>query len=366
CCYAGSGILYALGASNSPTSYPANPALALGVDPVTNIPNGQSVEAWAALPDTPTPYTEFYSLDTETQLPGKWIATIGYQHSQSHKGIRILNRNFVEPANPRIFQAFFPTPDTNGQFDALNVEARRPLANNFALTVKYRWSKSIDELSNEGPGGQTNQMWPQNVRLDRGLSDYDARHSLMVYGLYEVPWLRRRTDVIGMVFGGWKLSGIYNFHTGFPWSPKYFTCVFLFGSCLSPIRPQAYLGGAGSNGSTDAFISGSSTNNFPGGGPAFFVTNPAGGPPGIGRNSFTGPRYTDVDLSFGKDTSLPWFGDRRSTLDLRADFFNVFNKLNLNPLGFFSGGTIVTDPHFGRSDAALAGRVIQLQAKFRF
>jgi hypothetical protein len=350
CCYAGSGILYALGSSDSPTSYPANPALALGVDPVTNIPNGSSVEAWAALPNTPTPYTYLYSLDTETQLPWKWIATIGYQGSVSHKLIRILNRNFVETPNPRIFQAFFPTPDVNASFNALNVEVRRPFANNFSMAVKYRWSKSMDELSNEGPGGQTNQMWPQNLILDSGPSDYDATHSLTVYGLWQSPWFKGRTDTVGMLLGGWKFSGIYNFHTGFPWSPKYFTCEILFGSCLSPIRPQAYLGGAGSDASNDAFMTGS---NFPGGGGAFFTTDPGGGAPGIGRNSFRGPRYTDVDLTFGKDTSLPWFGDQRS-------------KLNLSPLGFFSGGTIVTDPHLGQSDSALAGRVIQLQTKFRF
>ena len=48
-----------------------------------------------------------------------------------------------------------------------------------SMAAKYRWSKSMDELSNEGPGGQTNQMSPQDLILDSGPSDFDATHSFI-------------------------------------------------------------------------------------------------------------------------------------------------------------------------------------------
>jgi hypothetical protein len=47
--------------------------------------------------------------------------------------------------------------------------------------------------------------------------------------------------------------------------------------------------------------------------------------------------------------------------------YNAFNKLNLAPLGFFSPGTFIeNNQFFGRSDAGLAGRVVELQARFSF
>jgi hypothetical protein len=48
--------------------------------------------------------------------------------------------------------------------------------------------------------------------------------------------------------------------------------------------------------------------------------------------------------------------------------FNVFNHLNLAPYGFNTASTIIQDPNFGTpgTTTALAGRVIELQARFQF
>ena len=137
------------------------------------------------------------------------------------------------------------------------------------------------------------------------------------------------------------------------------------GKFFGPIRPTKYFGGALDDSSDIAFTR--VGGNFPGGGAKFFDTTTVG-PPGIGRNSFRGPKYSAVDLSFAKQTR---FGRIRglgegANLELRANLFNAFNQLNLQPLQFFDPGTIVTDPNFGRSLNGLAGRVIELQARFSF
>ena len=67
--FAGGQILYALGSSNSPFSYPANPALAVGIDPATGTPPNRTVEIYGALADTPTAYVYTYSFDTQYALP---------------------------------------------------------------------------------------------------------------------------------------------------------------------------------------------------------------------------------------------------------------------------------------------------------
>ena len=88
----------------------------------------------------------------------------------------------------------------------------------------------------------------------------------------------------------------------------------------------------------------------------------------LGRNSFRGPRFFSVDLSLVKQTRLPKFVSlgEEAKLDFRANLFNAFNKLNLRQFGFAESGTVVEDNRFGRSGGALAGRVIEFQARLSF
>jgi hypothetical protein len=53
-------------------------------------------------------------------------------------------------------------------------------------------------------------------------------------------------------------------------------------------------------------------------------------------------------------------------LDLRANFFNVFNQLNLDNFQFGDSSTYVDRSQFGRAERGLAGRTVELQARFNF
>jgi len=367
--FAGGQILYALGSSNSPFSYPANPALAVGIDPTTGAPPNRTVEVYGALPETPVAYVYAYSLDIQGKLPWDLVGTIGYQGSSSHKLIRLVNQNLVQPVVPANFFAFavfIPTPDVNANYNAMNARLTRRFTQGFQFDVLYRWAKSIDTLSNEGPGAETNQTFPQDLRQERGPSDYDVRHNLNISGLWDLPLFRNRRDFVGKALGGWQLDGILTWHTGFPWTPHTGQCVRSANSnnFVCPSRPPRYFGGALEDTSNDAFIR--PGGNFPGGGLAFFDPNNPNGllPPGIGRNSFRGPRYFAVDMSLGKRTGLPAFLGEGAFLEVKANFFNIFNNLNLAPLEFFS--PTVDSRDFGRAQSALAGRVVEFQARFNF
>jgi hypothetical protein len=158
------------------------------------------------------------------------------------------------------------------------------------------------------------------------------------------------------------LDPIVTWHSGFPWTPVIGQSVQTPGGpSLSPIRPTVYYGDAGASQSNSAFQTGS---NFPKGGAGYFNITTVG-PPGIGRNSFRGPRFFQTDLSLAKNTPLPWFKEN-SNLELRANFFNIFNQLNLTPLSFNDPGTHPDNVFFGTANAALAGRVVELQARFSF
>ena len=367
--FAGGQILYALGSSTSPFSYPANPALAVGIDPVTGTPPNRTVEVYGALADTPTPYVYAYSLETQYLLPYRLTATLGYQGSSSHGLIRLVNQRFVQssiPANFFAFAVYIPTPDVNSNYNAMNARLTRRFSRGFQFDVLYRWAKSIDTLSNEGPGAVTNQTFPQDLREERGPSDFDVRHSVNISGLWDIPLFRNRKDLVGKVLGGWQIDGILTAHTGFPWTPHTGQCVRTPASqdFVCPSRPTRYFGGALEDTDNEAFIR--PGGNFPGGGLAFFDPNNPNGAlrPGIGRNSFRGPRYFAVDLSLGKRTGMPSFLGEGAFLEFKANFFNAFNNLNLAPFGFFAPNVDSAD--FGRARNALAGRVVELQARFNF
>lgn len=369
--FAGGQILYALGSSSSPFSYPANPALAVGIDPSTGAPLNRQVEIYGALPNTPTAYVYAYSFEGQYLLPFNLVGELGYQGSSSHKLIRLVNQRLVQPVIPANFFAFavyIPTPDVNANYNAMNARITRRFARGFQFDALYRWAKSIDTLSNEGPGAVTNQTFPQDLRQERGPSDYDVRHNFTISGLWDVPLFRNRRDGLGKALGGWQINGILTAHTGFPWTPHTGQCVRAPGSqdFICPSRPTRYFGGALSDTSNDAFIR--PGGNFPGGGLRYFDPNNPGGvlTPGIGRNSFRGPKYFATDLSLSKKTGLPAFLhlDEAAFLEIKANFFNVFNNLNLAPFGFFS--PLVDSPDFGRARGALAGRVVEFQGRFSF
>jgi hypothetical protein len=94
---------------------------------------------------------------------------------------------------------------------------------------------------------------------------------------------------------------------------------------------------------------------------AAFAQGPAGVPYGNAeRNIGIGPSFINTDFSAFKNFSV-W---RESNLQFRADFFNLFNNVNLaNP------NTTLTSPSFGKISPLCANatpRVIQFALKVLF
>jgi outer membrane receptor protein involved in Fe transport len=362
-------ILYSLGSSNSPLSYPANPKLGGGIGPNNFPKNGGTAQVYFEPKNFPLPYVYGYSLETQIQLPAQTVAILGYQGSMSRHLIRIYDANLVfdtpqatpAQANP----AFFISPDTTANYNSLNVSVNRRFANRFQAGFKYRWSKSLDEVSFGQPDASVNETFPRNLRSEYGPSDFDVRHFVVLSGVWELPNPLSKKQGLAPLLGGWQLSGVLTYHSGFPWTPIDNNCLQTPGQqFICPIRPVAYNGQAGSSTSNDTFLT--KNGNFPGGGPNFFTLTPAG-PPGVGRNSFRGPNYQSVDMTFGKNTRLPRLGEN-TNLQIRLNAFNVFNKTNLAPFTFNTPSTVVQDPFFGTAGRtpALAGRVLELQGRITF
>lgn len=381
-----SKILYTLGSSSrNPSSFPADPGLATPLNPITNLPEVVSGGAYSAPNvyanpiNSPVPYVYLYSLQVQYALPSNWVATVGYQGSSSHDLLRIQNLQYFYPQpSPLIGAVFSFTPDTTANFNALVTQLEHRFSRGFQATVSYTYSKSLDEVSAEGPGFVTNQTYPTDNSTEYGPSDFDATHYLRAWGIWDLPILRERHDWLGRIAGGWQLNPIFEFHSGFPWTPVASNdCQLVLGSAtICPTRPIGYSGGAGSNASTSGFLPPTATS-FPNGATTYFNVN-GFGIPGVGRNSFRGPRFSSLDFSAAKTFGLPTvpFLGENAKIELRANFYNALNKLNLAPFTFGSTSTTVSysnnngvpvpNPLFGTASTGLAGRVVELQARISF
>jgi len=385
-------IQFNTGTSNSPLSFPANPNLKTVINPATNLPvilaGFGAPDSWSNPLNMPVPYIYLYSLQVQYALPHSWFATVGYQGSSSHKLLRIIDqRFFFNTQNPDINNLFTPTPDVNANFNALNTELKHQFRRGFLIDALYTYSKSMDELSTEGPGFTTNQTFPTNLHLEYGPSDYDMTHNFRLVGLWDLPIFRDRHNFAGNVLGGWQLNGDFQAHSGFPWTPVADnTCPVIGTNGLCPIRPIGFSGGAGTSQSTGSFLM-PSTSNFPNGSTSYFTLATSSSPnviptPGIGRNSFRGPDFSQVDMSIMKQfglSSLKVLGEG-AKLEVRMNAYNVFNKLNLQPFVFGSSSTVVSfgnttvggktvpvpNPQFGIATGGLGGRVISLQGRVMF
>jgi hypothetical protein len=71
-------------------------------------------------------------------------------------------------------------------------------------------------------------------------------------------------------------------------------------------------------------------------------------------------------MAVAKKFGMPSFLGEGAFFEIKANFFNLFNILNLQPFGFNTSSTVITDPNFARSERGLAGRVIEFQGRFNF
>jgi hypothetical protein len=414
----GSNILYSLGANSHSNSYPVNPAFSNGVAPdgalcnVAGCATTNKVDLFGALPREPNPYVYVFSFETQIEPMKNLVTTVGYQGSRSRKLVRTIDLNRLipgdtfdvdsagnragdrdevqgaivvpgalpsglvacGPSNPacpapipvgnnRFNRIFMPLPDVNASYDAAIFHVARRFSHGFQVDSTYTWSHAIDTASFEIGYQQSD---PGNALINRGSSDFNITHNFVLGGLWELPIFHGRHDFLGTALGGWTISGIMSKHSGFPFSA-------LIGSCdpnndrngdgYCPDLPFAYNGGAISSPSKRQWINGIFPN------PAAEFDTVTLGPGCRCRNIFTGPGYTSVDLTAGKDFMLPrvaFFGEG-SKLALRANFFNAFNILNLAPLIPATAPTDIKNTgSFGRPNDGLAGRVIEFQARLSF
>jgi len=150
---------------------------------------------------------------------------------------------------------------------------------------------------------------------DWGNSDFDQRHSLVLYGIWDLNLGRGR--IADRVFNGWRLATLSAVRSGFPFSVY---TASPSSSALMNVRASVVP-------SRDFY-----TDRPANGGKVILNSSAfAVAPNGIGdsrRNQFYGPGIYTVDLSLSRFWRTRYLGER-GTIQLRVDAFNSLNHANL-------------------------------------
>ena len=284
-----------------------------------------------------TPYVQNYNLNIEQQVNSKTALSIAYVGSSGRKLFRFIDLNQGSPATgvrpltalglPYGYVLDFQSSAISN-YNSLQMRLNVRDLHGFTSTANYTFSHSIDTAS-DGQDYTPFQAQPQNSfnpRGDRSNSGFDVRQRFSWLWDYRIP----EAHSLHLVSGGWSISGVVSLVTGMPFSVldydnfnntgEYYERPDLVGNPFAGSSgPANYLHlsafAASCNWNASDMGCDPITPNY------HFGTS--------ARNGFYGPHYRNFDFSLNKDTKLT----ERVSMQLRADFFNLFNHPNFaNPV----------------------------------
>jgi hypothetical protein len=299
-----------------------------------------------------TPRYVAYNLNLESQVAKKIAVQIGYVGSQGRHLFNLRDLNQVNNVSGSTYSCGNGTTITYGQqcFPSLvylnqvqtgalsnynSMQATLKLQNwhGMTSTLNYTWAHSIDTAS-DGQDFVPDAAMPDNnfnQHGERASSNFDVRQRVQWYWTYNLP----NYKAAKWITNGWSLDGVFNFATGQPYTVNWIYEADYNGTDEWYGRPdivgstKARHGYNSSNGgynllNANAFVAPCTWDNNAG------ACVPGTQHPGSeGRNAFNATDYTNYDFSLTKKSHL----SERVTMQLRADFFNIFNHPNFsNPL----------------------------------
>jgi hypothetical protein len=366
-----------------------------------------------------TPYFHQYNASIQSALSHDLFLEVAYVGTRGHnlfRNVRINQARLARTARPIVnevtgqvittntpsnallrapyqgvdifgFQQF--QNSANSAYNSLQLSLTRRLSQGLQLLASYTYSKSIDNAS--GQNGLDTAFILGNQfddRANRGVSDFDRTHRLVLSYLWDLPRpVSANSSKAGrLLLSGWQVAGIITAMSGQPFDIVDTAAgAFYFGASLNNALSRP----SWAPGATRA----TAMSNVPPGyffNPLAFVRpvvqtgqpipssngTAVAGAPGtdlgnVGRNVLRGPLQTNVDFSVIK--RFP-FGEAKS-VEFRAEFFNLFNRVNfetpvanlnaaiINP----STGQIIDAGDFGRINSTSNNpRLIQFALKFNF
>jgi hypothetical protein len=178
--------------------------------------------------DIRNPYTQRWSLGVQRELPWDLIMEASYVGSAGRK--LFVSEDLNPVANPatgaRLFPNFGPrrwrSSGANSNYHSAQLRVDKRLSRGFQINTSYTWSKLMDQISEVFATDQTNSSLASvpaflgGLKLDYGPSDYHRKHRLAINYVWDLPG--PRTGFLGLLAGGWQISGITTFQSGAPFT----------------------------------------------------------------------------------------------------------------------------------------------------
>jgi hypothetical protein len=270
--------------------------------------------------DLQNPRVHVYNANVQRELWWETGLTIGYAGARGRYLLRsgdvnlaqptgtLDGRPFIAAGTPRMNTAFstieLKSSDGDSWYNALIVDVRRRWSQGFTLQSSYTLSKSEDTTQastffSDATNGTTSALPEFVPGYNKGPSDFDARHVLVMNATWDLPFARGLGGAAGALLDGWRLSGIWNMRSGQPltvfvqsnrsrsqWNPSR-------GPGIGQDRPD-YAPGYGPHNA----VLGRPEQWFD---PAAFALQPAGTFGNTGRGDFRGPNLRTLDMSLTRD-----------------------------------------------------------------
>jgi hypothetical protein len=250
-------------------------------------------------------------------------------------------------------------------YNSLQVQLLKHITHGLQVQGSFTWSKTMDTSSGSFAGdnfaGDVSPTVPWwDLRITKGLSDFNVGRNLVINALYEIPAPAALHGPVGWLAKGWELGGILTLSDGVPvWplSPPGQGFDQLGQNNSEPIATPDRVPGcaltlpsSGRHGSLQyvnpaCFINpvAPSATFFKAASPlgcdtAYPTPVPAGLPPltcfnllgNLGRNTVIGPGLFNLDYAMIKNSKIPRISETFN-VQFRAEFFNILNHANFAP-----------------------------------
>jgi len=377
--------VFALGTNTDPFDFPFPPGLDYGLDEHGGLKSGRAdiVGVDRNLRAQRTVNWFFgiqYSLRNDLVIESDYIGSsahgqYGMYDVNRFTGDLIINKGVLT----RLNQSFGAMNYAQGRFNSFynggTFSLKKRFSRGFNADVAYTFGKALDS-ANVGGGGNEydgiNIADADNVAREHALAVFDVRQRLSFSAVWQIPGPPTSSRFVQNVLGGWQLSNITILQSGLPFSVY----------CSAPFQPVFgangnVVGNTGCDYNADGFgydypdtpafgnhKSGLSRSDYINGifQASDFPAPPLGKEGNLGRDTFRGPGFANTDMSLVKTARIPWFiGTEGAKFQFRADFFNLFNRVNLTQVN----GDL-SSPVFGRSTSASSGRDVQFGVRLAF
>lgn len=351
------------------------------------------------------PMTQRYNVAVEQKLDKNTSITAAYVGAYS-TGLFRWNEVNAEGLTPqalrpdsRFADMRFITNASQSKYNSLQIYARRRFAQNLDFTAAYTFAKSTDDFSSDASfAGRTPSLLNLGAspaagfqgggalfvdrprEADKGASDFDVRHALVISHVYDLPFGRGRqffgdsNRIVDALIGGFSLRGIFTYRTGEPFNVTVGTYPTLnsnnqivfatdynddgstandYPRLLNGNLSAIYANGSGER--TQYLVSQPNAQTLLGN--PSDVRNPFDN---VGRNAFRSPSVKFYDVSLAKK----FYFTERVNLGLEINAFNVFNTVN-----FAAPVSVLSSATFGQVTSIRNGttpRQIQLGVKLSF